>query len=253
MVTVALEEIVSYCSKRLNVQDMFDYPNAYNGLQFMNSGRIYKIAAAVDGSLESIRLAGEVGANLLVVHHGLFWGKSIPVVDGVYAKYKALIDNDIAIYSSHLPLDAHQEIGNNALLARDLGFGVSDFEELGFHGVKIAAIVNEPIGREELKCRLADKFTSLVSMEFGPSRVKKLAIISGGGGQAIPSLGAFGIDTFITGECRQHSYSEAYEHGLNVYVCGHYATECLGIMALASELGKAFSLPQVFVKTSCPL
>ncbi|MDR0351086.1 MAG: Nif3-like dinuclear metal center hexameric protein [Puniceicoccales bacterium] len=250
---VALEEIVSYCNKRLSIDGMFDYPNAFNGLQFGNSGKISKVASAVDGSLESIRLARDVGANLLMVHHGLFWGKSIPVIDEVYVKYKVLMDNDIAVYSAHLPLDAHQEIGNNVLLANELGLKVSSFENLGFHDVKIAAVVNEQIDREELAHRLANKFKSMVSLEFGPKTVRKLAIISGGGGQAIPSLRSLGIDTFITGECRQHSYSEAYEHDLNVYVCGHYATERWGIIALADELCSAFSLPHVFVETSCPL
>ncbi|MDR2735610.1 MAG: Nif3-like dinuclear metal center hexameric protein [Puniceicoccales bacterium] len=250
---VTLDEVVTYCNKRLNVKETFDYPNAFNGLQFANSGRVSKVAAAVDASLESICLAREAGADLLLAHHGLFWSRSTPVVDEVYAKYKALIDSDMAVYSAHLPLDAHPEIGNNAILARELGLTVSSFESLGFHEVKIAAVVNDPIDREELAGRLTNKFARVIRMEFGPSMVKKLAIISGGGGQAIPSLGDFGIDTFITGECKQHGYSQAYEHGLNVYVCGHYATERFGIMALASELGKSFSLPQVFIETFCQL
>jgi dinuclear metal center YbgI/SA1388 family protein len=164
-----------------------------------------------------------------------------------------LIDNDKAVYSAHFPLDAHQEINNNILLAAELELRVSSFEDMGFHGVKIVAVVNDPIDREELVGRLSNKFNPVVQMEFGPSMIKKLAIVSGGGGQAISSLQSFGVDTFITGEARQHCYSEAYEHGLNVYLCGHYATERFGIMALSSEVCKTFSLPQVFIETACPL
>src|ERR1041385_156609 len=121
MAASSLSKIVEYADRILKIAEFTDYPGALNGLQVQNSGRVIRIAAAVDASLTTIRRAIEQGANLLVVHHGLFWSSSHPWTGRRYELIRTLIENDVAVYSSHLPLDAHSSLGNNALLARAIG------------------------------------------------------------------------------------------------------------------------------------
>jgi dinuclear metal center YbgI/SA1388 family protein len=247
-----LVQIVKYCNERLNVYAITDAEKAYNGLQFQNSGKISKIAMAVDASLETIEKAAAIGANLLVVHHGLFWGKTVPITENTYKKYKLLIDHDIAVYSCHLPLDAHPEIGNNACLAKllDLTSWAPAFE---YHGEKIGVIGSRSIDRHRLKMFLETNFPHVVSMEFGPKRIEIIGIISGGSGDLIIQAKNYGAGAVIVGECQQYHYNIVRENGINAYVCGHYMTETFGVDALGKEIAQKFSIPFEFIHSNCPL
>jgi dinuclear metal center YbgI/SA1388 family protein len=247
-----LAEIVEYCDNRLNINAIEDAESAYNGLQFQNSGKISKIAAAVDASLETIEKIITIGVDLLIVHHGLFWGKTIPVTENIYKKYKLLMDHDIAVYSCHLPLDAHMEIGNNACLAKLLKLTnvVQAFE---YHGVKIGVIGDRSVERPQLKVLLGSIFLRVIAMEFGPENIEKIGIISGGSGSLIIQAKDCGVGTVIVGECQQYHYNIARENGINTYICGHYATETFGVDALGKAIAQKFSLPFEFIHTDCPL
>jgi dinuclear metal center YbgI/SA1388 family protein len=247
-----LTEIVKYCDGRLNIDAIKDAEGAHNGLHFQNSGKISKIAAAVDASLEVIEKTIIIGADLLIVHHGLFWGKTVPVTENTYKKYKLLMDHDIAVYSCHLPLDAHMEIGNNACMAKlfELENVAQAFE---YHGTKIGIIGNKSIRRSQLRALLETTFPRVVSMEFGPENIEKIGIISGGSGSLITQAKDYGVDVVIVGECQQYHYNIVRENGINAYICGHYATETFGVETLSKEIAQKFSLPCEFIPADCPL
>ncbi|MDR0740379.1 MAG: Nif3-like dinuclear metal center hexameric protein [Puniceicoccales bacterium] len=247
-----LFSIVKYCNKLLNIYAIEDAEGAYNGLQFQNSGKISKIAMAVDASLETIEKAAAIGANLLVVHHGLFWSQTVPITENIYKKYKLLMDHDIAVYSCHLPLDAHMEIGNNACIAKllELETPVPAFE---YHDVKIGIIGIRLIERHRLKMILEATFPHVIAMEFGPKNLEQIGIISGGSGSLIIQAKNYGTHTLIIGDCQQYHYNIIRENNINVYVCGHYATETFGVEALGKAIAQKFSIPFEFIHTSCPL
>ncbi|MDR2201043.1 MAG: Nif3-like dinuclear metal center hexameric protein [Puniceicoccales bacterium] len=247
-----LSDIVKYCNERLDIGAFEDYENAFNGLQFQNSGSVSKVAAAVDASSEAIEKAVQRGADLLVVHHGLFWGKTIPVTHLIYEKYKQLMDHDLAIYSCHLPLDAHPEIGNNALLAQLLG--LTEIEKaFELHNGKIGVIGNCSMERGAFKLFLESTFPRVIAMEFGPENIGKIGIVSGGSGMIIERASELDVSTVLIGECQQYHYNIARENHMNTYVCGHYATEIFGVKALGQEIAQKFSLPFEFIPTECPL
>lgn len=252
--SVPLSDIVAYCDERTRVREVKDFPGSRNGLQFANSGKVTKIGAAVDAGLVPFQMAAERGIDFLVVHHGLFWKPQEPVTGAVYEKYATLVKNDIAVYGSHLPLDAHPEIGNNAVLARKLGLPVLKWF-LPYEGTPIAALCDGgKMHRTELAARLRTFFPKAFrQMEFGSEKPGKIAILTGSGRSALAHLKDEGCDTLITGELRQEHFNEAQEAGFNLYVCGHYATEVFGVHTLAKELGDKFGLPVEFVATGCPL
>lgn len=245
-------DLVNYCNERLNVASMEDYDSAFNGLQVQNSGTIKRIAASVDASLETIQKAVELNVQLLIAHHGLFWGKPLPITKNNYEKYKLLIEHDIAVYACHLPLDAHPEIGNNAQIAKLLGLQ-NTRSEFEFHGNKIGIIGELTSDRIDFKTQLLEHFPKLIPLEYGPKTIQNIGICSGGSGGIISMADTVGVDTVIVGECSQHHYNVAREHHINVYICGHYATETFGINALGLELSEKFGLPYQFIATECPL
>lgn len=247
-----LQAIVDHCNQRLQIATIQDYDGAVNGLQFQNSGTVARVASAVDASLESIQQAVTIGANLLFVHHGLFWGSHAPIIDTIYQKYRLLIEHDIAVYSCHLPLDAHPEIGNNAQLAQLLQLQNTQ-PAFPFIETNIGVIGERSMGRTAFKAQLAQHFPHIVPMEFGPEKVRTVGISSGGSGNMILKARNYGIDTMIIGECSQHHYNIARERGLNVYLCGHYATETFGVDALGKEIAEKFHLPYSFLPSECPL
>lgn len=247
-----LSEIIAYCDARTKRIGFKDFPGANNGLQFENSGRVRKIGAAVDASTTVFEEAARRGIDLLLVHHGMFWQAQHPVTGTIYKKFKTLFDADLAVYSVHLPLDAHREIGNNALLAQALGAEILDWG-LEYEGNTFAAICRGmPRERlvEKLKALFPDTFKAI---EFGSANPEKIALLCGSGNTAVPALRALGCDTLVCGEIKQEYFSAAQEGGFNLYPCGHYATEKFGICALAEEVSKKFSLPWEFIETRCPL
>lgn len=226
---------------------MNDYERAVNGLQVENRGAVSKIAATVDASLATVRMAIAAKADLLIVHHGLFWGPSHPWTGKRYELLRLLLDNDVALYSSHLPLDAHPKLGNNAQLCRALGLKSTKpffFDHEQFIGLRS----NTRLPRNELAARLqrATGAKPLV-IPAGPGVCKKIGIVTGGAGGDLARAAKEGVDTFITGEGPHWTYALAEELGINVLYGGHYATETFGVKALAEHLSQKFSVPWLFL------
>lgn len=247
MAASSLTQLVQYADRILKTSELTDYPGAVNGLQVQNSGRVTRIAAAVDASLTTVRLAIKEGANLLVVHHGLFWSPSHPWTGRRYELIKTLLNADMAVYSSHLPLDAHPTLGNNALLAR--GIGLREFKPFFFEkGRHLGVRGNLNVDRGELARRL-EKATGVPAkiLPGGPARCRKIGIVTGGAGAEMKIAAAEGVDTFVTGEGPHWTFALAEDLEINVLYGGHYATETFGVKALAERLAKKFRVPWSFV------
>lgn len=242
-----LQKLVAYTDKLLDSAAFTDYPGAANGLQVQNRGQVTRIAAAVDASLTTVRKAIEVGADLLIVHHGLFWSPSHPWTGRRYELIRALMEGNLAVYSSHLPLDAHPKLGNNIQLARALGlrdleaFFFDKGRHLGFKG-KLNAT------RDELATRIAKATGAEPKMLPGGSdRCRVVGVVTGGAGAEMKLARNEGVDCFVTGEGPHWTFAMAEDLGLNVFYGGHYATETFGVKALAAELSKKFKVPWSFI------
>lgn len=248
-----LDRIAAEANTLLATSSVPDYPPALNGVQVGHRGPVRRIAAAVDCSLRTIRGAADLGANLLLVHHGLFWGGLRPLTGVHLQRIRALLDADIALYSAHLPLDVHPELGNSALLARELGLrpdaGFARYETVDC-GVRGAADLDTADLVKLVTRWSAPHGHHTVSSEVPKGhRTRQWAICSGAGVTAATLAEAYGagIDTLIVGEGPHWSAVEAVEHGLVIIYAGHYATETLGVQALAERLASTFGLPWSFV------
>ena len=243
----SLSQIVSYVDEHLRIREIDDWPNALNGLQVENSGAVTKMGAAVDASTRTIESAIALGVNLLIVHHGLFWPGLQPISGGRRRMFEQIFRNDLAIYSAHLPLDVHSVLGNNAQLAASLGFeNTEPFFEA--KGQPIGLRTETKISRDELTSKLEQSLGGPVKMfASGPVETKSIGLVTGGAGSEIYAVAGEGIDTFITGEAPHWAAVAAEELGLNLLLGGHYATETLGVKALAAHLSDRFNLPWEFI------
>src|SRR5712691_11852199 len=245
----SLGKIVSYTDRYLRIREIGDWDNALNGLQIENSGRITKIGAAVDVSTRVLTEAAKQDVDLLLVHHGLFWPGLQPVSGTLRRQLKLAFENDIALYSAHLPLDLHPQVGNNAQLARSLGLRSTTpfFEEKGqLIGLKSGA----SISRRQLLRKLEKSLGGAVkAFDFGPSKTKAIGIVTGGAGGEIYRVAQEKIDTFITGEAPHWIAVAAEELGMNLLLGGHYATETFGVKALAAHLSKRYNIPCAFISS----
>jgi dinuclear metal center YbgI/SA1388 family protein len=244
--TSRLDAVATWLDAYLKIRELPDYDGAANGVQVENSGTLTRVLAAVDASAESIGAAARQRGTLLLVHHGLFWGDD-PTVTGMrYRRLKGALDGDVAVYSAHLPLDAHPEVGNNILLAGLLGltvsgpFGRYKTLDVGVHGVL-----------EKDRVALTRELSDLLGhparlIPGGPERTKRVAIITGGAGSSVTEAAERGCDTFITGEGSHHTWFEAMERGVNLIYAGHWATETLGVKALAERVSAQFGVPWEF-------
>ncbi|MGE5209511.1 MAG: Nif3-like dinuclear metal center hexameric protein [Alphaproteobacteria bacterium] len=246
----SLSEIVRYTDNFLRVRQVGDWDNALNGLQIENSGRVTRIGAAVDVSTRVLTEAAKHKIDLLIVHHGLFWHGLQPIQGALRRQLRVAFENNIALYSAHLPLDVHPRVGNNAQLAAALGIkSVRPFlEEKGQPvGLKIRA----SLPRSELVRKLQMALSGPVKrFEFGPKRTRVIGVVTGAAGSEIYRLAAENIDTFITGEAPHWAAVAAEELGVNLLLGGHYATEVFGVKALAAYLSKRFRVPWEFI--DCP-
>jgi dinuclear metal center YbgI/SA1388 family protein len=251
--TISLAELARYTDGLLETVSTPDYPNAVNGIQLSNQSPIRKITAAVDFSTRAVEGAIASEGNLLLVHHGMFWGGLEPLTGSHYRRIRMLIDADIAVYASHLPLDRHPTLGNNALLANELGLEPSApfarFEEtfIGLCGesdIETATLVAS--ARQFARVHGGDLRTS--SMQAG-RRTQKWAICTGAGASAetLREASTMGVDTLIVGEGPHWTAIHAEENDLVIIYAGHYATETLGVSALAKHLGERYDLPWNFV------
>lgn len=247
MPAIDLAVLVPYLDRYLRTSEVPDAPNALNGLQLANGGTISRVTAAVDLCDATVQMAAQQGADLLLVHHGLFWGGLQPLTGRAYRRVAGLIKHNIALYSAHLPLDVHPEVGNNAVLAHRLG--VARRGEFGEeYGMRIGVWGETDISRAALAQRLAEVVGGHPRlMAFGPERVRRVGIVTGAAGSMIGQAAAQGLDTYITGEGAHHTFFDAEELGLNVFYAGHYATETFGVKALAERLCTEFDLPWSFL------
>jgi dinuclear metal center YbgI/SA1388 family protein len=247
MPKTSLAAIATHCDKILRTRETGDYDGAVNGLQVENSGAITKIAATVDASLATIKLAIAAKADLLIAHHGLFWSPSHPWTGKKYELLQLLIENNLAVYSSHLPLDAHPKLGNNAQLCAALGLkNLKPF--FLTHGQTIGFKSQTKISRADLAKKL-ERATGVKPkiIPGGKNICEKVGVVTGGAGGDLKLAAAEGVDTFITGEGPHWTYALAEELGLNVFYGGHYATETFGVKALAAELSEKFKVPWKFL------
>jgi dinuclear metal center YbgI/SA1388 family protein len=247
MPAVSLTTLVQHCDTLLRTASIGDYAGAANGLQVQNAGTVTRIAAAVDGSLATIQLAVDAGADLLIVHHGLFWNSRQPWTGNNYKLIRLLTASNLAVYSSHLPLDAHPRLGNNARLCAALGLkGLKPF--FTSHGQPIGFQARAKLTREELgrRLELATGAPPTV-LPGGAVQCERIGVVTGGAGGDLKLAAAEGVDTFITGEGPHWTYALAEELGLNVFYAGHYATETFGVKALAAWLSRKYNIPWTFV------
>lgn len=244
-----LAELVSHLDTELRLAEIADYSNALNGLQLENHhGQVTKIVAAVDATLPVMRKAVAMGADLLVVHHGMFWTGLQPWTGPVFQKLQLCHDSGLAVYSAHLPLDVHPVLGNNAQIARALGLTPSG-GFLEYKGSAIGVTAEHALSLDEVTMRFKTALggSPVHVCSAGPQTTKKIGISSGGSGSEIAAAAKAGIDTFITGEGPHWSYTLAEELGINVLYGGHYATETFGVKALAAHVEAKFGIPWVFV------
>lgn len=242
-------ELAEHLDELLRVREIEDV--LLNGLTVENKSEIEKIALAVDASLDAFRETKSIGANLLIVHHGLLHReKTFPITGPLYERIKFLLDNDIALYSVHLPLDAHPELGNNAQAVKVLGG--REGREFGREGgiyIGKEIIFDEPISFGELVERVEKRFnTRPIVWSFGGDGVKSIGYISGGGIGFLKEAIQLGVDTFVTGEPRHSAYWTAKESKMNCIFAGHYATETLGVKALGKYINEKFGIVVEFIE-----
>jgi len=245
---VILEDLLQYVDTLLNVGDHPDYPGAVNGLQVDGPEDVRRIAAAVDASFETISAAAAVGAQLLIVHHGLFWKGLRPLTGRRYRNIASLVRGKVGLYSVHLPLDAHPELGNCILLARALGLDVqgrfADFDRapIGWWGTV------KPSTPEDFLDHVGQVVGGPVRLlSGGDHAVRSVGIVTGAGGSFIEEAARSGLDALVTGEASHHTYVDALELGVHVVLAGHYATETYGVNALAAHLADRFDLAWDFL------
>jgi dinuclear metal center YbgI/SA1388 family protein len=246
----SLSEIVSYTDRFLRVRDVGDWDNALNGLQIENSGRVTRLGAAVDVSTRVLIEAERKKVDLLIVHHGLFWAGLQPVRSALRRQLQLAFENDIALYSAHLPLDVHPKVGNNAQLVAALGLkSVQPFLEEKGHLIGLKA--RGSMRRSELVGKLRRALNGPVKIfDFGPNQTRTIGIVTGAAGSEIYQVAQENIDTFITGEAPHWAAVAAEELGMSLLLGGHYATEVFGVKALAAHLSRRFKIPSEFIH--CP-
>ena len=228
-----------------------------NGLQFPGKSEIRRLATGVTASAELFEQAIAAQADLLVVHHGLFWGSTATPIDPrMKRRLKLLFDSDMSLAAYHLPLDAHPEVGNNALIARALGadtlkpFALHDGEPIGF----IAHFPGKGIDAKDLFARVTDlTHRSPLVFDAGPEQVSSLAIVSGAGNDYLADAVTAGVDAFLTGEPAERVMSEAREARIHFIAAGHYATETFGVKALGEHLSERFELEHTFIDVPNPV
>lgn len=248
-------EILAELDRLLEPGRFEDY--CVNGLQVPGRAQVQTIATGVSAHAEPFELAASERAELLLVHHGLFWGAGVAAIDATLKRrLRILFDADIALAAYHLPLDAHPELGNNALLAKALGgqelspFALHRGQPIGF----IARLPGDGVAAEDLFARV-QKITGREPLVFdaGPPRVRRLAIVSGAGADYSADAAAAGADALLTGEPAERSMAQARELGLHLIAAGHYATETFGVRRLGEHLAERFELRHVFLDVPNPV
>jgi dinuclear metal center YbgI/SA1388 family protein len=247
---VKLEALLQYLDGYLGVAEHPDHRLALNGLQVEGPAEVCTVMTAVDASEASIRAAVAGGADLLVVHHGLFWEGLLPLTGRRFRRVEALVAGRVALYACHLPLDSHGEVGNSALLGRAMGlelqgrFGDFEGSTIGWWGS-----LPEPSDLGGLATRVESALGggAVHRVPGGPARVERVGVVTGAGGSYLGEAAALGLDALVTGECSHHHYFDATELGVHLLLGGHYATETFGVRALGDHLAERFELDCTFI------
>jgi dinuclear metal center YbgI/SA1388 family protein len=241
------DEIIAYANELLDLDAFKDY--GPQGLQVIGAEEVTRVVCSVSASLELFQRAAAAGAQLVIVHHGVLWDNEPRLIDArVRRRLQTLFEADINLAGYHLALDAHPEIGNNPLLARELGVEVDrPFLDLGIGG-RVSTT------RDELLARVRERIgpEPLVFAE-GPEELRRVAIVSGGGQRYLAEAAAEGYDLYLTGEPAEPSLHLAKELGINFVAAGHYATEKLGVKALTEKLAERFGLEWEFLELPNPV
>lgn len=242
-------ELIAYLDSYLEINKIPD--TSLNGLQVEGKVEVHKIGVAVDACMDSFEAAAEAGVDFLIVHHGLFWDKLLRLVGNEFRRVQVLIKNGINLYAAHLPLDWHPHVGNNAVLARKLGWAiVTGFGASGAADGRTIGCIAETetaLTPPQLLEQLATVLHGDVRADmFGTQAIKRLAIITGGGTSLLPQVLRANVDAYLTGEPKHSSYQFTKENKLNVIYGGHYETETFGVIALAEHLQEKFQLPFAF-------
>jgi len=250
-----VSDIIQEIERLLEPERFEDY--GPNGLQVPGQTLVHTLATGVSAQAELFELAAAEGAELVIVHHGLFWGPGPGPIDATLKRrLKLLFDADIGLAAYHLPLDAHPGLGNNALLARALGtedltpFALHRGQPIGF----IATLPEQGLASAELFARV-ERITSRKPLVFdaGPDRVQRVAIVSGAGADYLADAAAAGAEAFLTGEPAERVMAQAREAGLHFIAAGHYATETFGVRRLGEHLAERFDLREVFIDLPNPV
>ena len=248
---MTLRELNQYFNDILKPQDFLPDPSK-NGIQVENSNldkEIHKVAFAVDAALETILRAKETGADVLVVHHGIFWNDAFTLTGSAYKKIKALMDNDIALYAAHIPLDANKEVGNNYGLANRLG--LQNQEEFGFWrgmGIGVKGNFESPLSIDQVISKLfVDNQKPFVVLPFGKKEISTVGIISGGASHDVYQAIEQNLDLYITGEIGHDNYHQCLENKINFIAGGHYQTETVGVNLLMKKLKEEKNIDTVFI------
>lgn len=242
MSSVRLAEITDFLDDWLDIDGVSDA--ALNGLQLEAGEKVGRVAVAVDAAAATIARASEIEADLLFVHHGLFWGPARPLTGGLAASVGRAFQQGVSIYAAHLPLDLHSEVGNNALLARRIG-GSPDgaFGSIEGRDIGVLASLERPTPLAELTGALAAAgCDDQILWAFGADPVERVAVLTGSGCSVLDQAIAAGADLFVTGEPRQSAYHQALEAGINCVFAGHYATETFGVRAVGERLEERFGV-----------
>jgi dinuclear metal center YbgI/SA1388 family protein len=240
-------DLVAYLNEYLRIEEIHDY--GPQGLQIEGRSEVNRIVGMVDAQLPCVVEALAHGADLLLVHHGIFWGPSQPLRGAFGTLVRAFLRADLNLYAAHLALDAHPEVGNNAELARRLGLDV--IERWGaVNGIELAVLAVDLHGVK--LDYLVDRFEHVVGpvklvQPHGPRLVKRVGILSGSGAKSIQEAKELGCDLYITGETSHAHYYDALNAGINVLYGGHYTTETVGVQALGSHLQGRFGIDFEFV------
>ena len=248
------DDLLAFLDDLLDAHEFEDY--GPNGLQVPGSEEVDLVVTGVSAHTELFEQAASAGAQLVLCHHGIFWGGGTgPITPQLKTRLKTLFDADMSLAAYHLPLDAHEEVGNNALLCQGL-----DLERT----VAFGEVKGRPIGwigeaREPLPiAELVERCSRLVGsqplvFESGPPEIRRVGIVSGSGGSTLEEAVALGLDAFVTGEPSEHVMADAREGGIHFIAAGHYATETFGIRRLGELLAERFGAEHRFIEVPNPI
>lgn len=244
-----LEDTVRFLDDLLNNDEWEGIDAATNGLQVENSGDVDKVAFVVDASTQTVEMAAERSADMLVAHHGFFWGGKDELVGQDYDRFRRLVENDMALYASHLPLDAHDEVGNNVLFLDAIDAAPTrSFGDIGSQDVGYVGELASPIGSDDFVREVGDAVGKEPTvLDFGPDEVEEVAVLTGAGGGHIAEAAATGADAYITGEPKHRAHHDAREHELNVLFAGHYHTETFGVRALRDRVDRNLDVDASYI------